>query len=74
MNKTLWYAQPATKWSSEALPIGNGRLGAMLFGGVSQERIQFNEQSLWSGTTTGTASMTQATTALVRTARLAIFS
>ncbi|MCX6365110.1 MAG: glycoside hydrolase family 95 protein, partial [Armatimonadetes bacterium] len=45
----LWYAQPATKWSSEALPIGNGRLGAMLFGGVSQERIQFNEQSLWSG-------------------------
>lgn len=45
----LWYAQPAAKWSAEALPIGNGRMGAMFFGGVSQERIQFNEQSLWSG-------------------------
>lgn len=45
----LWYTQPAQKWSAEALPIGNGRMGAMFFGGVSQERIQFNEQSLWSG-------------------------
>lgn len=45
----LWYAQPAQKWSAEALPIGNGRMGAMFFGGVNQERIQFNEQSLWSG-------------------------
>lgn len=45
----LWYAQPAQKWSDEALPIGNGRMGAMFFGGVNQERIQFNEQSLWSG-------------------------
>jgi len=45
----LHYAQPAQKWASEALPIGNGRMGAMLFGGVEQERIQFNEQSLWSG-------------------------
>jgi hypothetical protein len=45
----LWYTQPAQKWSAEALPIGNGRMGAMFFGGVNQERIQFNEQSLWSG-------------------------
>ena len=45
----LWYKQPAEKWSDEALPIGNGRLGAMLLGGVEKERIQFNEQSLWSG-------------------------
>jgi hypothetical protein len=40
---------PAQGWSSEALPIGNGRMGAMLFGGVNCERIQFNENSLWSG-------------------------
>jgi len=45
----LWYSQPAQKWSAEALPIGNGRMGAMFFGGVSKELIQFNEQSLWSG-------------------------
>ncbi|OXB11217.1 glycosyl hydrolase [Flavobacterium plurextorum] len=45
----LWYKQPAVKWSAEALPIGNGRLGAMFFGGVQREVIQFNEQSLWSG-------------------------
>ncbi len=45
----LWYNQPAEKWSAEALPIGNGRMGAMFFGGIKQDRIQFNEQSLWSG-------------------------
>lgn len=45
----LWYKEPAQKWSSEALPIGNGRMGAMFYGGVNQEKIQFNEQSLWSG-------------------------
>ncbi|NOX65501.1 MAG: glycoside hydrolase family 95 protein [Chlorobi bacterium] len=45
----LWYNQPAEKWT-EALPIGNGRLGAMVFGGVSKERIQLNEESLWAGT------------------------
>src|SRR5260370_36066180 len=44
----LWYAQPASKWT-EALPIGNGRLGAMVFGGISDERIQFNEDTLWTG-------------------------
>lgn len=45
----LWYEQPAKKWEAEALPIGNGRMGAMLFGDTKRERIQFNEQSLWSG-------------------------
>lgn len=45
----IWFSQPAQKWDAEALPIGNGRMGAMLFGGVEKERIQFNEQSLWSG-------------------------
>lgn len=45
----LWYDKPAQKWSAEALPIGNGRMGAMFFGGVVNERIQFNEQSLWTG-------------------------
>lgn len=44
----LWYNQPAEKWT-EALPIGNGRLGAMVFSGVSKERIQLNEESLWAG-------------------------
>jgi len=44
----LWYAQPAAKWV-EALPIGNGRLGAMVFGGTADERIQFNEDTLWTG-------------------------
>jgi alpha-L-fucosidase 2 len=46
---TLHYCQPAKLWATEALPIGNGRLGAMLFGGVQHERIQFNEISLWGG-------------------------
>ena len=44
----LWYRQPAQKWT-DALPIGNGRLGAMIFGGVDEDRIQFNEQTLWTG-------------------------
>ncbi len=44
----LWYSRPATKWE-EALPIGNGRLGAMIFGGLADERIQFNEDTLWTG-------------------------
>ncbi len=45
----LWYNQPAADWQKEALPIGNGRLGAMIFGGAPKERIQFNEESLWIG-------------------------
>lgn len=44
----LWYRQPASSWN-EALPIGNGRLGAMIFGGVREERIQLNEDSIWAG-------------------------
>ena len=44
----LWYDQPANEWT-EALPVGNGRLGAMVFGGVQTERIQLNEESLWTG-------------------------
>ena len=44
----LWYDQPAKSWN-EALPIGNGRLGAMVFGNVQEELIQLNESSLWSG-------------------------
>lgn len=47
--RALWYAAPASVWESQALPIGNARLGAMLFGGPFRERIQFNEQSLWGG-------------------------
>jgi len=45
----LWYTQPAKTWMTEALPIGNGRLGGMVSGGVAQEHVQFNEDSLWSG-------------------------
>ncbi|WP_316767406.1 glycosyl hydrolase family 95 catalytic domain-containing protein [Pedobacter frigiditerrae] len=44
----LWYNKPAEKWT-DALPIGNGRIGAMIFAGVAQDRIQFNEETLWSG-------------------------
>ncbi len=44
----LWYRQPAKQWT-EALPVGNGRLGAMVFGGVEKDRLQLNEKSLWSG-------------------------
>ncbi len=45
----LRYDKPATDWMTEALPIGNGSLGAMLFGGIDTVRIQFNEDSLWTG-------------------------
>lgn len=45
----LWYDEPAKEWMTYALPIGNGELGAMFFGGVAQERIQFNEKTLWTG-------------------------
>ena len=44
----LWYAQPAGEWV-EALPVGNGRLGAMVFGHPFRERIQLNEESIWAG-------------------------
>jgi alpha-L-fucosidase 2 len=45
---TLWYAAPARQWL-EAVPVGNGRMGAMVFGGVHEERIQFNEHTVWAG-------------------------
>ena len=44
----LWYRQPAQKFY-QALPLGNGRLGALVFGGVDEERIVLNESSMWSG-------------------------
>lgn len=44
----LWYRQPAKDWN-EALPVGNGALGAMVFGDTQRERIQLNEKSLWAG-------------------------
>lgn len=44
----LWYTRPASVWN-EALPVGNGRMGAMVFGGVPSERIQFNEHTVWTG-------------------------
>ena len=47
-NMKLWYRRPAEKWT-EALPVGNGRLGAMVFGGTEHEQLQFNEDTLWTG-------------------------
>ena len=47
-NLSLWYTEPATEWT-KALPIGNGRLGAMIYGGIHQEQLQLNEETLWSG-------------------------
>ena len=44
----LWYDKPARQWT-EALPLGNGRLGAMVFGSIKDERLQLNEKSIWSG-------------------------
>ena len=44
----LWYASPAAEWT-EALPVGNSRMGAMVYGGTERETIQFNEETLWSG-------------------------
>lgn len=53
--ESLWYRRPAQEtyrgWEREALPIGNGDLGAKIYGGIRTDHIQFNEKSLWSGTT-----------------------
>ena len=46
--QSLWYRQPAKEWV-QALPVGNGRLGAMVYGGIAKEQIQFNESTLWVG-------------------------
>lgn len=48
MNSTLWYKNPTWDWN-EALPIGNGRIGGMIFGGVQSEHMQVNEDSVWYG-------------------------
>jgi len=48
MDLRLWYRTPAAQWEA-ALPVGNGRLGAMVFGGVPDERLQLNEDALWAG-------------------------
>ena len=45
---TLWYNQPAVLWT-DALPVGNGQMGAMIFGGAAHERIQFNQHTVWTG-------------------------
>lgn len=45
---TLWYDKPASDWN-EALALGNGRLGGMVFGGICCEQIQVNEESVWYG-------------------------
>lgn len=44
----LWFDTPARQFT-ESLPLGNGRLGAMIYGGIKEERIALNESSLWSG-------------------------
>ena len=47
----LWYDRPATLWMNQALPIGNGEIGGMVFGGTAMDHIQFNEKTLWEGGT-----------------------
>ena len=47
-NNTLWYENAANNWN-EALPIGNGRIGGMLFGGIENDKIQLNEETVWAG-------------------------
>jgi len=47
---TLWYTAPATDWMNEALPLGNGQFGITFYGGVEREEIQFNDKTLWTGT------------------------
>jgi alpha-L-fucosidase 2 len=44
----IWFNRPAESWN-DALPVGNGRLGAMIFGGIEKERLQLNEESVWTG-------------------------
>lgn len=48
-SQVLWYDSPAKEWQEDCLPIGNGHLGCMIYGGVQNEHIQFNEDSLWIG-------------------------
>ena len=44
----IWYDHPAKTWT-QALPVGNGKIGAMVYGNVAAERIQLNEESIWAG-------------------------
>ena len=44
----IWHNLPTTDWN-RATPLGNGRLGMMVFGGIAEDRIQFNEETVWSG-------------------------
>ena len=44
---SLWYREPATQWMTYALPVGNGQFGAMVFGGIRKEEVQFNDKTLW---------------------------
>lgn len=48
-SKRIWYDEPALDWEKDALPLGNGRLGVMFFGGIEEEILQFNEETLYSG-------------------------
>ncbi len=50
---TLWYDQPSDNWMDLSLPIGNGQLGAMIFGGIGCDEIQFNEKTVWTGRPNG---------------------
>ncbi len=62
---TLWYDQPATStgvsniWMEYSLPIGNGRMGASIFGGIKQDEIQLNEKTIWTGSSTDMGSYGQ---------------
>jgi alpha-L-fucosidase 2 len=55
-DRVLWYSAPAVEWEKHCLPIGNSRLGAMIYGGTADEHIQFNEESLWFGDEESTGS------------------
>ena len=55
-DRVLWYTAPAMVWEKQCLPIGNSRLGAMIYGGTTREHIQFNEESLWFGDEESTGS------------------
>ena len=48
VREELWYSKPAERWL-EALPVGNGRLGGMVFGGIETERVALSESTAWSG-------------------------
>lgn len=51
-DQKIWDNQPAKNWMTDAYPIGNGRIGGMIFGGVNSEHIQFNDNTLWTGNET----------------------